>query len=91
MEYASPPAKRVYDWQHACVSTRNPARPYRRGAGHSVAFLPKIYAKRIHDQNHVARRRIEGALPGPGESEEDTAHEPEADLSGGLPRPASSR
>ena len=56
-----------------------------------MAVLPKIHAKCIDDQDHVARRRIEGALPGPGEPEEDTAHEPEADLSGGLPRPAASR
>jgi hypothetical protein len=48
-------------------------------AGHSVAVLLKIYAKRIDGQDHIARRRIEDALGDSGESEEDTPHEPEAD------------
>jgi len=40
-----------------------------------VAVLPKIYAKCSDDQDHVARRRIDGALPGSGESEKDTAQQ----------------
>jgi hypothetical protein len=65
-EYASPLVKRVYDLQHACVSTGLnggvPAAQVAEWAGHSVAVLLKVYAKCIDGQDQIAKRRIEDAL-----------------------------
>ena len=61
--------KARYDWQQACVSTwLNGGIPPARiaeWAGHSVAVLPKIYAKCIHDQDHVARAAHRGRATRP--------------------------
>lgn len=61
-------AKRVYDLRHACVSTwlngGVPPAQVAEWAGHSVAVLPRTYAKCIEGQDETAKRRIEAALRG---------------------------
>jgi integrase len=65
-EYASQLARRVYDLRHACVSTwlngGVPPAQVAEWAGHSVAVLLKVYARCIHGQDQIAKRRIEDAL-----------------------------
>ena len=78
-EYESPLGKRPYDLRHACVSTwlnaGIPPAQVAEWAGRSVAILLKIYAKCIDGQDHINRRRIEGAL---GDLEDLSSH-PEDD------------
>jgi hypothetical protein len=63
-EYVSPWARRVYDRRHSCVSIwlhgGVPPAQVAEWAGHSVAVLLRVYAKRIDSQDKIAKRRIEG-------------------------------
>jgi integrase len=65
-EYASPLARCVYDLRHVCVSTwlNGGVAPAQvaEWAGHSVVVLLRVYAKCIHGQDQIAKRRIEEAL-----------------------------
>ena len=65
---ASPLASTPYSLRHACVSTwlngGVPATQVAEWAGHSVEVLLSVYAKCLHGQDHMARRRIEQALRG---------------------------
>lgn len=65
---ASPLAGTPYSLRHACVSTwlngGVPATQVAEWAGHSVEVLLSVYAKCLHGQDHLARRRIEQALRG---------------------------
>ena len=94
-EYASPPAKRVTTGstrasrRGSMAESRPPVSP--SGLATAWPSCPRSTPSASTTRTTWLGRRIEGALPGRGESEEDTAHEPEADLSGGLPRPAASR
>ncbi len=67
--YVSPVARRIYDLRHACVSTwlneGVPPSQVAEWAGHSVAVLPRVYAKCIDGQDQIAKRRIEEALREP--------------------------
>jgi len=57
--YASPLAGRVCDLRHACVSTwlngGVPPAQVAEWAGHSVAVLLKVYAKRIDGQDQISQ------------------------------------
>lgn len=65
-EAASPLARRPYDLRHAAVSlwlnSGVPAPQVAEWAGHSVAVLLRTYAKCIHGQEGIARRRIAEGL-----------------------------
>jgi integrase len=65
-EYDSPLARRPYDLRHACLSTwlngGVPATQVAEWAGHSVEMLLRVYAKCLHGQDEVAKRRIAEAL-----------------------------
>lgn len=65
-EYNSPLARRPYDLRHACLSTwlngGVPATQVAEWAGHSVEMLLRVYAKCLHGQDEIAKRRITEAL-----------------------------
>jgi integrase len=69
-DVASPLAKRPYDLRHAAVSTwlnaGVPPTQVAEWAGHSVNVHLRVYAKCVHGQEELARRRIHAALSDEG-------------------------